>query len=1107
MTAIIQAASIGNVSGFPDTLTLAWPVPPTPGNELIAIHCLNLPDAPTFPVGYTELTIIDVDTTVAWLGQNIHAAVKTATGSEPAVVVTEAPTGDRSTLTIFEVPPGTFNSGRVKINTTSMTWTLPNTVTTNAESILIGIIAEQNAGWITSLPPGWVQEEEVYGVAGSNGLLTPSFSTVVGPGTHGGSISIEGNGNGPAVVFDYVPDAPVTPPPPDPGPIGGVFDPGDVFIGDLTEAFDWEIRCELNGTGYGRFAINRYSAEATAALLTPGNYVRVTIPQIDPNPIFGFFLEKGDFKLVSSDEEGGEVVHFEGRGGLSYWDRAIWLAESFLVQWWPAYIEAAHGAPPAGTIGAVSMAPGWSAYRYTLSGGNLITSRTPARTVNGFSSYYDRRLRVHDSDGNYTTLVHLTTGGVSGWWVKPYGANVRDWRNKGAFYFGNSVLMESIDDGDKPGQVLYAMYGEAKAADRPQDPIPGMTIDFDQTLDSDGNAWTTSDAMRGVSSQLHDTYLSTVEKLVNTGAVDVVMGPDLDFHAYNAYARDLHGSIMGPGVVRFAKGVNIADELAREFSDSPIATFTEISGRTEGVIARATLPSAAGRAPREIGLNGDTDDVTALEALGQAELAVRLLHSDAIGFAVATPIIGMEDPDNGLYLPGPPGSANGNYWYGDLVTLHTGSAENDFDEETVRVAAITISTNDAGDLRVVTEVGSGFGGLANLDPGSGLPGSTAGGGGGGSTVSDLYQLVSERDSPNGYPTLDDDGMIDPSQNPTQWKQSVRFATTAAVTLATGFEAGDVVDGVTLVEGDDFLNKDAAAGAENGIWIVAATGAPTRRPDYDADIDIVGSVVQVREGTVNAGTFWRNTNTSVPTIGTTALTFDAMLAGGVGSGTVDTATDGTTTVNTPDTIEILGTGGIAVTVTESPSGTASFEVDGSSISGGSGALVLLEQHTASASASLDFTTCISSTYDEYLIEFLGIMPATNTQFLWMRMSTDGGSTYVSTGSYSWDHYVWRGGGNALQGGTAQTQIVLNFASGAVSNAVAGLPINGSIRLFSPGDTTQYKTISGRFVYYDGNRVINEVRGSYESATAVNAFRFLISSGNIASGIIRVYGLAK
>lgn len=105
-----------------------------------------------------------------------------------------------------------------------------------------------------------------------------------------------------------------------------------------------------------------------------------------------------------------------------------------------------------------------------------------------------------------------------------------------------------------------------------------------------------------------------------------------------------------------------------------------------------------------------------------------------------------------------------------------------------------------------------------------------------------------------------------------FKNVVRVATVANGTLASAFENGDTVDGVVLATGDRILIKDQTAGAENGIYTVNASGAPTRATDFDASDEIRGAVMIVQSGTINANTLWMNTNTSAVTVGTTALTF-------------------------------------------------------------------------------------------------------------------------------------------------------------------------------------------------------------------------------------------
>ncbi len=102
------------------------------------------------------------------------------------------------------------------------------------------------------------------------------------------------------------------------------------------------------------------------------------------------------------------------------------------------------------------------------------------------------------------------------------------------------------------------------------------------------------------------------------------------------------------------------------------------------------------------------------------------------------------------------------------------------------------------------------------------------------------------------------------------KASVRAATTAAGTLASSFANGGVIDGVTLATGNRILIKDQAAPADNGIYTVNASGAPTRATDADAWAEIPGAFVFVEEGTTNADTGWVSTANAGGTLGTTTM---------------------------------------------------------------------------------------------------------------------------------------------------------------------------------------------------------------------------------------------
>ena len=171
-------------------------------------------------------------------------------------------------------------------------------------------------------------------------------------------------------------------------------------------------------------------------------------------------------------------------------------------------------------------------------------------------------------------------------------------------------------------------------------------------------------------------------------------------------------------------------------------------------------------------------------------------------------------------------------------------------------------------------------------------------------------------------------------------------------------------------------------------------------------------------------------------------------------------------------------------------------------------VLLEQHTASSSATLDFTTFISSTYDDYQFRFLGLVNATNSQDLLCRMGTGGGPSWDTGANYSYENFVWRAGASAVSGATGVTSIKMNFNGATVSNAQTGIAVSGHANFYLPQNTTFWKEINGIASYWDASfRVNNNFDGRYESTTAVTGVRFFFASGNITSGIIRVYGLGK
>lgn len=180
------------------------------------------------------------------------------------------------------------------------------------------------------------------------------------------------------------------------------------------------------------------------------------------------------------------------------------------------------------------------------------------------------------------------------------------------------------------------------------------------------------------------------------------------------------------------------------------------------------------------------------------------------------------------------------------------------------------------------------------------------------------------------------------------------------------------------------------------------------------------------------------------------------------------------------------------------------------SGGDAGLVLLSTATASASSSLDFTSLIDSTYDEYVFILSAIECATDDVDFYVRTSTDGGSSFDSGASdYSWSyHRALSSSSTAItrsDSNDSRINISNNPGSAGWSNSAGG-SLEGVIRLHSPSSTNR-TNIS---FHLTGDSATGETLsaiggGQRQQGEDVNGVRFLFSSGNITSGNIRMYGV--
>ena len=185
------------------------------------------------------------------------------------------------------------------------------------------------------------------------------------------------------------------------------------------------------------------------------------------------------------------------------------------------------------------------------------------------------------------------------------------------------------------------------------------------------------------------------------------------------------------------------------------------------------------------------------------------------------------------------------------------------------------------------------------------------------------------------------------------------------------------------------------------------------------------------------------------------------------------------------------------------------------SGYGGSLQLISEQTASASASISFTSGIDSTYRTYLFKWINCHPATNRANFQFNMSTDGGSNYnvTKTSAYFeayhgelYDDTDFRYNTSFDLAQSTSYQVIANALGNGNDEATSG-----ELYLFSPSNTTFVKHFLARNIrqsrdnsgnQYQGNDYIS---GYGNTTSAVNAISFQMSSGNIDAGTIYLYGI--
>jgi len=185
---------------------------------------------------------------------------------------------------------------------------------------------------------------------------------------------------------------------------------------------------------------------------------------------------------------------------------------------------------------------------------------------------------------------------------------------------------------------------------------------------------------------------------------------------------------------------------------------------------------------------------------------------------------------------------------------------------------------------------------------------------------------------------------------------------------------------------------------------------------------------------------------------------------------------------------------------------------SGLSGGS--MNLISTQTASSSSTISFTSGIDDTYDSYVFKFINIHGSADNSDLTFNGSTDSGSNYNVTKTTTMFRAIHNEADNDTElgydtgGDLAQsTNFQSLIRSIGTDNDQCGV---GTMQLFSPSSSVFVKHFiqtSNSYGSASNDYSRNQFFAGYMNTTSViNAIQFKMSSGNIDSGVIKLYGVS-
>ena len=180
----------------------------------------------------------------------------------------------------------------------------------------------------------------------------------------------------------------------------------------------------------------------------------------------------------------------------------------------------------------------------------------------------------------------------------------------------------------------------------------------------------------------------------------------------------------------------------------------------------------------------------------------------------------------------------------------------------------------------------------------------------------------------------------------------------------------------------------------------------------------------------------------------------------------------------------------------------------------GAMTLIKTLTASSSATLSFLNGTSSvvfddTYDSYVFKFYDIHPASDDRDFGFQVDVGTGTSYAQTitsSSFLAEH-TEGGSSGSLAYNTSRDQ-----ANGTANQIIASgvgndndQACSGELTIFSPSSGTFVKHFMSTSNVAHNNQFTQNwfIAGYINTTTALTRVQFKFNSGNIDSGIIKMY----